>query len=128
VHGRVLDVVRGLVADDVVVGVHDVADGGIALCVAEMAVASECGVVVSSTGSGADFFNETPSRIVVAVADGDVAAVVERCRASNVPVEWIGAGGGDRILIGELVDVALAAARSRWASRLPSAFGTAVTH
>jgi phosphoribosylformylglycinamidine synthase len=128
VHARVLDVVRGLVADDVVVGVHDVADGGIALCVAEMAVASECGVVVSSTGSGADFFNETPSRIVVAVADGDVAAVVERCRASNVPVEWIGAGGGDRILIGELVDVALAAARSRWASRLPSAFGTAVTH
>jgi phosphoribosylformylglycinamidine synthase II len=128
VHARVLDVVRGLVADEVLVGVHDVADGGIALCVAEMAVASECGVVVSSTGSSADFFDETPSRVVVAVAEGDVAAVVERCRGSNVPIEWLGAGGGERIVIGELVDVALAVARSRWASRLPSAFGTAVTH
>ena len=46
VHARVLDVVRGLVADDLVVGVHDVADGGVALCVAEMAIASACGVEV----------------------------------------------------------------------------------
>ena len=127
-HSRVLDVVRGLVADDVVVGIHDVADGGIALCVAEMAVTSECGVEVLSTGSGADFFDETPSRVVVAVAEGDVAAVVQRCRAANVPLEWIGTGGGERIVIGELVDVAVATARARWASRLPSAFGTAVTH
>ncbi len=128
VHARVLDVVRGLVADDVVVGVHDVADGGVALCVAEMAIASECGVEVRAASSDVDFFDETPSRIVVAVAEADVAAVVDRCRAADVPVEWIGAGGGERIVIGESIDVALATARARWASRLPAAFGTAVTH
>ena len=76
----------------------------------------------------ADFFDETPSRIVVAVAEADVAAVVDRCRAADVPVEWIGAGGGDRIVIGESIDVALATRVARWASRLPAAFGTAVTH
>ena len=128
VHARVLDVVRGLVADDLVVGVHDVADGGVALCVAEMAIASECGVEVRAASSDVDFFDETPSRIVVAVTEADIAAVVDRCRAADVPVKWIGAGGGDRIVIGESIDVALATARARWASRLPAAFGTAVTH
>jgi phosphoribosylformylglycinamidine synthase len=128
VHARVLDVVRGLVADDLVVGVHDVADGGLALCVAEMAIASECGVEVRAASSDVDFFDETPSRIVVAVTEADIAAVVDRCRAADVPVKWIGAGGGDRIVIGESIDVALATARARWASRLPAAFGTAVTH
>ena len=58
--------------------------------------------------SDVDFFDETPSRIVVAVTEADIAAVVDRCRAADVPVKWIGAGGGDRIVIGESIDVALA--------------------
>ncbi len=49
-HARVLDVVRGLVADEVVLGAHDVADGGLALCLAEMAVVSGCGVAASVDG------------------------------------------------------------------------------
>ena len=87
-HARVLDVVRGLVADDVVVGVHDVADGGVALCVAEMAIASECGVEVRAASSDVDFFDETPSRIVVAVAEAtslpwSIGATLPTCPSSG---------------------------------------------
>ena len=42
------------------------------------------------------------------MTEADIAAVVDRCRAADVPVKWIGAGGGDRIVIGESIDVALA--------------------
>ena len=80
---RMLDVVRGLVADDLFVGAHDVADGGVALCVAEMAIASECGVDVRAAWPDVDYFDETPSRIVVAVTEADIAAVVDRCRAAR---------------------------------------------
>ncbi len=127
-HARMLSVVRALVADDVVVGAHDVADGGLALCVAEMAVHSGCGVDVVDVGGVSDAFDETPSRVVVCVAPSDEAEVERRCEAAAVPLTWIGVGGGDRIRIGGVVDIPLSVAVDRWTRRLPAAFGTAVTH
>ena len=127
-HARVVAVVRELVVDDVVIGAHDVADGGLALCVAEMAVTSACGVEVSGIDSVSSAFDETPSRIVVSVAPSEVPDVERRCRAAAVPLSWIGAATGDRVRIGDVIDLPLSAAETKWHDRLPAAFGTAVTH
>ncbi len=106
-HAKVLEVVRGLVADDVVVGVHDVADGGVALCVAEMAVAvgvrrrGACRVVrcaTSSTRRRRGSSSRWPKPTSLQSSSGAALA--------DVPIEWIGAGGGERIVIGESIDVA----------------------
>ena len=127
-HARVVALVRELVVDDAVIGAHDVADGGLALCVAEMAVHSSCGVEVPGVGDVASAFDETPSRVVVSVTASEVDALERRCRAAGVPFAWIGTATGDRVRIGDVVDLPLAAVVDRWRDRLPVAFGTAVTH
>ena len=65
-------VVRGLVADDLLLGVHDVADGGLALAVAEMAAMSAVGVVADQPLDHLQLFGESPDRVVVCVDPGRV--------------------------------------------------------
>ena len=127
-HAATVAVVRGLVADDAVLGAHDVADGGLATCVAEMAVFSECGVDVDGAGDIAAVFDETPSRIVVSVRSGDEAEVERRCADAGVLLTWIGVAGGVRVRIGAFADLPLSGVIERWRRHLPDAFGTAVTH
>ena len=73
------DLVRGLVVDGLVDGVHDVADGGLGVTLAEMAVQPGVGFDVGGIDGGhADLFAEAPSRAVVCVAGADVAEVERR--------------------------------------------------
>jgi phosphoribosylformylglycinamidine synthase len=128
-HAATVAVVRSLVADDAVLGAHDVADGGLATCVAEMAVFSACGVDVDASDSDiAAMFDETPSRIVVSVRSGDELEVERRCADAGVPFAWIGVAGGERVRIGTVADLPLAGVIERWRRHLPDAFGTAVAH
>ena len=129
-HRRLLELVRGLVVDGVVVGVHDVSDGGLALALAELAVAS--GVGLHARGAAvADhvlLFSESPSRAVVCVApgeNGERAAAELRTRAAGarVPVSELGAAGGERLVIGGLVDVGLEQASEAWRGAIPAALG-----
>ncbi|MGQ9369845.1 phosphoribosylformylglycinamidine synthase subunit PurL [Azospirillum sp. ST 5-10] len=86
------DLVRGLIADGLVVACHDVADGGLLVAVAEMAMAG--GIGVQFTGlDGADagtLFGEDQARYILAVRPGDAAAVQERAAAAGVPVALLG--------------------------------------
>ncbi|HEX8771832.1 MAG TPA: phosphoribosylformylglycinamidine synthase subunit PurL, partial [Acidimicrobiales bacterium] len=73
-HGAICELVRLLVSDGLVAGVHDVGDGGIALALAEMAVQSGTGFQVSAMGHHV-LFSESPSRVIVCVNDRHVAQV-----------------------------------------------------
>jgi phosphoribosylformylglycinamidine synthase len=68
-HLAVAALVRDLVAGDAVLAVHDVADGGVALALAEAAVAGGTGAVLAGLGSVDALFGESPSRVVAVVAD-----------------------------------------------------------
>ena len=128
-HGAVCDLVRSLVADQLLVGVHDAADGGVGLALAEMAVRSGIGVEVQPP-EGADhrwLFAESPSRFVLAVDPGQLATVEARCAAAGVPVTALGAVGGSRLTIGNLVDVPLTDAVEAWRRRLPDLLGQGTT-
>ncbi|HEX6787502.1 MAG TPA: AIR synthase related protein, partial [Acidimicrobiales bacterium] len=120
--------VQELVGDDVLQGLHDVADGGLALAMAEMVAASEVGVELTASLDHVGLFGESPDRVVVCVEADLVGAVVARAAAAGVAAREVGAAGGDRLRLGPLVDVAVADVVGAWRSRLPSAFGTAVTH
>ena len=120
--------VRLLVADDLLQGVHDVADGGLALALAEMVAASEVGAELTATTDHVALFGESPDRVVVCVEPARVQAVLARAAAAGVVAREVGAAGGDRLRLGPLVDVAVAEVVGAWRGRLPSAFGTAVTH
>jgi phosphoribosylformylglycinamidine synthase subunit PurL len=128
VHRRLTDLVRGLVSDGLLHGLHDIADGGLGLAVAEMAVRGGFGVRITGLSGHGELLSEAPSRVVVACEPAVVPTVVGRAADAGVEVQPLGDAGGDRIVMDGLVDVALADAEATWRDTLPRAFGTAVTH
>ena len=120
--------VRQLVRDDLLQGLHDVADGGLALALAEMVAASEVGAELTTPTDHVGLFGESPDRVVVCVEPGAVEAVLARAASAGVAARDVGEAGGDRLRLGPLVDLAVAEVVGTWRGRLPAAFGTAVTH
>ncbi|MGQ0431078.1 MAG: phosphoribosylformylglycinamidine synthase subunit PurL [Microthrixaceae bacterium] len=128
VHAAVADLVRGLVADGVLAGVHDAADGvGVAL--SEMAVRSGVGFDVATEGADhAWLFAESASRVVACVPGAHVDAVLAAARAAGVPAEVIGMATGERLRVAALVEVTLGEALAAWHGRLPRALGAGTAH
>jgi phosphoribosylformylglycinamidine synthase subunit PurL len=120
--------VRQLVGDDLLLGLHDLADGGLALAIAEMVAAFEVGAELATAADHVALFGESPDRVVVCVEPGRVETVLSRAAAAGVAAREVGGAGGDRLRLGPLVDVAVADVVGTWRGRLPTVFGTAVTH
>ncbi|MGQ0519752.1 MAG: phosphoribosylformylglycinamidine synthase subunit PurL [Actinomycetota bacterium] len=121
-HARLLELVRGLAADGVPAGLHDVSDGGLGVALAEMAVRSGIGFTVAGVDGAGGLFSESPSRVVVCAPSDEAAAEVgARAAAAGVPVATLGTAGGDRLVIEGLVDVTVAAATEAWHVAIPAA-------
>ena len=108
---------------------HDVSDGGIAVALTEMCLASGIGCRVDvDLPSRADLalFGESGCRILVAVAAGEGAAIEARAGAAGVACRRLGTGGGDAIRIRDarsarmLIDVKLERLRAAWEATLPT--------
>lgn len=123
----VAGLVRSLVADQQLLGVHDVAEGGIGVALAEMAVRSGVGVKAARIPDHRHLFSEAPGRVVVCVAAHTTNEVQQRAEQAGVPVTQLGLAAGDRISVKDLVDVSLAAATAAFHDRLPEALGSGVT-
>jgi phosphoribosylformylglycinamidine synthase len=119
---RLHDLVRGLVAERVVAAVHDCADGGLAVTLAELAIAGRCGAV-ATPGDGlspaAWCFAESTSRVVVAVDPDRVDALLARAAAADVAAAVIGRTGGSSLVIEGALDVPIAEASDAWRGGLP---------
>lgn len=110
------DVVRDLIAKDLVKACHDISDGGLAIAVAEMALASGIGATLDAVPPGftrvAWLFGEDQARYVVAVSEEK--AVLSACEAAGVPARRVGMcsgksltlPGGDTISVKELSEIA----------------------
>jgi len=125
-HARLLALVAHLVSEeDVLTSVHDVSGGGLALALAEGALASGVGCVVDGVGDVAELFSESSSRVVLGTGHPD--EVVARAHEAGVAGRVIGAVGGDRIVVAGLLDLAVADAVEAWRVALPGALGEPVT-
>jgi phosphoribosylformylglycinamidine synthase II len=124
-HARVCDLVRELVVDGLVQGVHDISDGGLALALAEMAVRGGVGFTVraGAVDGHAGLFGEGSSRVVLSVAPSALAEVHRRHVAAGVPATLLGVAGGDRLVVEGLLDVAIDDAAVAWRETLPSSLG-----
>jgi phosphoribosylformylglycinamidine synthase len=132
-HRAVCALVRDLVSDGLLLGVHDAADGGLGLALAEMAVARGVGATVRAP-AGADLrwlFGESPSRFVLAVDPAAVGEVHRRHTAAGVPASIVGDAGGDRLTVeglpGVVVDLPLTEAVAAWRGKLPDLLGHGTT-
>jgi len=119
------DLVAGLVVDRMVEGVHDCADGGIAVALAEMAIAGDVGFRVA-VGDALVCFSESASRVVLSVDPARIDDVIARAGTAGVPVAVIGDAGGNRLTAEGAFDVALSDAASAWRDAIPNALGVGV--
>jgi phosphoribosylformylglycinamidine synthase len=124
-HATLCDLVRGLVEDGLVDGVHDVGEGGLALTLAEMAVRGGVGfrVKADAVDGHVGLFGEGPSRVVLSVAPSSLGEVHRRHVDAGVPAQLLGDAGGDRLVVDGLLDVSLEDATVAWRDALPSTLG-----
>ena len=120
------DMVRALVNERIVAGVHDCSDGGLAVAVAEMAIEGGCGANLDlpfDCSPALGWFSESASRVVVAVAPARVDDVLTRASEADVPAADIGTAGGERLVADGAFDVGLADATSAWRGAIPGLLG-----
>jgi phosphoribosylformylglycinamidine synthase len=127
-HRAVCAFVAGLVAalvagneETLLRAAHDVSGGGLAVAAAEMAAHSPVGCVLETAGGPAELFTELPSRFLVATPSPD--ELCARAAAAGVPAAVLGRAAGDRVVLGDAVDVPLAAVREAFEGNLTRALG-----
>jgi phosphoribosylformylglycinamidine synthase len=122
VHDALLGLVAGLVTDpDLVVGIHDVSDGGLGAALAECAVNSGVGCHVHGVDGHAELFSESPGRVLIDTTDPH--EVLDRAAAAGIPARVLGHPGGDRLVVDGLLDLGVAEATAAWRHALPDALG-----
>jgi phosphoribosylformylglycinamidine synthase II len=114
--------VRALIQDGRVSACHDLSDGGIAVAVAEMALASRgLGAALDEPGGGpahALLFGEDQARYLITTSDADT--VLAGARAAGVPASVIGQVTGDgQLTLGPGDSISLDMLRSRHEGWLP---------
>ncbi|NGN39649.1 phosphoribosylformylglycinamidine synthase subunit PurL [Mesorhizobium sp. CGMCC 1.15528] len=102
---KVGDFVRTLIADGIVTAVHDLSDGGLAVAVAEMAMASGIGATVNQLKGLSPiptFFGEDQGRYLVTIPRDKVDWFFEeRVKDTGIFAPWIGTTGGRELKLGE---------------------------
>jgi phosphoribosylformylglycinamidine synthase len=103
---------------------HDISDGGLAVALAECCI----GAPEKSLGARIEaremirgdalLFSESQSRIVVSLDEKDVGQLREIAAKRHVPVQVIGAVGGERLTIQPLVQLAVDELRAIWSAGL----------
>ena len=102
---KVGDLVRILIRDGIVSAVHDVSDGGLAVALAEMALASGIGATVNQLVGGdpiPQFFGEDQGRYIVTVPRSRLDHFLDDIIPyAGIFAPWIGTTGGDALTLGE---------------------------
>jgi phosphoribosylformylglycinamidine synthase len=142
VENRNGDFVHTLIADKIATAVHDVSDGGLAVALAEMAMASGIGADLQTafgtskqlqagqfTASWpkpldpfphpAFWFGEDQARYVVTVRESNAVAVLNLAGNTRVPVRRIGTTGGDELTLPGERPILIAKLLARFENWLP---------
>ncbi len=126
------DAVRDLIARNVVTAVHDISDGGIALAIAEMAMASGIGATVKAPAEASPLhawlFGEDQSRYVVTTPSSCLVDVLAVLAARGVTCFVAGATGGDSVVLPGEKPVLVAQLRTTHQGWLPAYMSGAVDH
>lgn len=124
---KVGDFVRKLIRSGAATAVHDLSDGGLAVALAEMAMASGIGATVpglSDSNPIPVFFGEDQGRYLVTVKFGgqseELQALWNEAKALGIFAPWIGNTGGSELKLGSTRAISikdLKAAHESWFPR-----------
>jgi phosphoribosylformylglycinamidine synthase len=95
------DFVRQLIANGRVCAVHDLSDGGLAIALAEMAIAGKIGATIDALPSNisktAALFGEDQGRYVLAAGQGEAERIIADAIRLGIPAMVVGATGGQSL-------------------------------
>ncbi|MBP5857658.1 phosphoribosylformylglycinamidine synthase subunit PurL [Marivibrio halodurans] len=120
------DFVRDQIKSGHIAACHDLSDGGLAVALAEMAMAGGVGAAIAVEDAAdtlpphAWLFGEDQARYVLAVAAPNAAAVEQAATGASVPLVAIGETGGDALKLGGLATISVAALGTAHEGWLPT--------
>jgi len=122
---RVQACVREGIARGIVLAAHDCSEGGLLIALAESCMVGRIGgrfttesLIAANGRLDRALFGESASRVIVQVAEGAEGALLGLARVHGVPVQELGRTGGDRFVVGELVDQPLSELIEQWTTGL----------
>ena len=107
---------------DLLVSAHDCSEGGLAVALAECAIAGGTGFAVGLPGDlppHVALFSESASRVVVSVDPARAAELEDLAGTLVVPLARLGETGGPRIVVDGVLDLALAEATAAYEEAIP---------
>ncbi len=120
------DFVRALIAEGAASAAHDLSDGGLAVALAEMAIAGGIGASIANPPSlpaHAFLFGEDQARYVITCEPEKAATIQGAAQRAGVPCTALGTTGGGTLTLGPAIVIflsELAATYERW---LPAYMG-----
>lgn len=119
------DFVLAAIRSDYASACHDISDGGLAIALAEMCMASGQGMTctIEVTYPHAALFGEDQARYLVAVDEQWADMFAANCEGSGVSFAKIGTVGGNRLKINDLIDISVEAMTTTHESWFPTFMG-----
>jgi phosphoribosylformylglycinamidine synthase len=108
--------------NDLLGSTHDCSEGGLAIALAESAIAGDTGFAISLDGDlpwHVALFSESASRAVVSVAPQNAEALEDLAREHRVPFARLGETGGPRMVFDTLFEATVAEARDVYEGAIP---------
>ena len=101
-------VCRELISSSVVKSAHDCSDGGLAVALAESAIAGGLGAEITAAATDrwdAVLFGEGQSRIVVSLSPDRLTELGAVCEDAHVPYLFMGRVAGSDLVVGDLLSI-----------------------
>ena len=119
------DFVRNLIKDETATAVHDIADGGLYVALAEMAMAGGLGCQISISTLGghsalATLFGEEQARYIVTVPNGAADSIRQRAQDAGVSSETLGTVTGDGLSVDSVGTISIDRLKSAHENWFPS--------
>ncbi len=113
--------VRGVIGDGLIAACHDVADGGLLVALAEMALGGNIGCTLSTSATAGFWFGEDQARYVLATKSPE--ALQNKAKTAGVPLTKLGSTGGKALALDGSGTLDLAELRAAHESFLPALMG-----
>jgi phosphoribosylformylglycinamidine synthase subunit PurL len=117
------DFVRGLIEARRITAAHDCSDGGLAVALAEMAMAGGVGCMVQAVDQGlashAMLFGEDQARYVITASEAEAGRIMADAAKAGVPVAFIGVTAGQSLTLPHEAPISIEALRKAHEGWLP---------
>ncbi|MFK7901785.1 MAG: phosphoribosylformylglycinamidine synthase subunit PurL, partial [Nitratireductor sp.] len=115
------DFIRASIDEERLSACHDISDGGLAIALAEMAMAADKGMHIEheTALAHAALFGEDQARYIVALNPKNAEAFEQAAKDANVPLSKLGHVEGDALKINDLINISVKQLRDTHESWFP---------